>query len=385
MDLRKIETTVEYPKSKDRSDITNERYTDYNPGKNYVCCKGKIQTGPDVKKLIQTIIGLNVVPIIITIFTFQQLREDYDMTITLIFYLVTLFLNDLFLFVTAFMNPGIIKRFPYQLSKLPSEDKTPQQEIEIFRENHVFVYRYCETCKIYRPPRASHCGHCNNCVLRLDHHCPWLGSDVGLRNYRFYFFFLVFTSIEALFSIALCFVNIIQAIINETNEEDSQALNIIKNSWWNYLIIILQLRLTYYIFGLLFLHCKLITKNITTREKIKNIYEDKKNPFDQGFLKNWLTLFSKIPANNFSYSDFLTHNELKSLKNELNLGEYGKPTKISDNFSFTDDYVNDENTDNYNQVNIKELKLVTDQIHDIEMGQWENNQKWQEISEKDIM
>ncbi|KAJ6254248.1 s-acyltransferase [Anaeramoeba flamelloides] len=359
MDLRKIETTVEYPKSKDRSDVTNKRYSEYNPGKNYVCCKGKIQTGPHVKKLILTIIGLNVIPIIIIIFTFQQLWKDHDMTITFIFYLATLFLNDLFLFVTAFMNPGIIKRFPYKLSKLPSEDKKPQQEIEIFRENQVFVYRYCETCKIYRPPRASHCRHCNNCVLRLDHH--WL------------------------FSISLCLFNIIQAIINGIDEEDSQALNVLKNSWWNYLIIIPQSKLTRYIFHLLFLHCKLITKNITTREKAKHTYKGKKNPFDQGLLKNWLTLFSKMSPNNFSYSDFLTHNELKSLKNELNLGKHGKPAKISDNFSFTDDYANDENTDNYNQVNIKELKLVTDQIHDIEMDQWENNQKWHEISEKDIM
>jgi hypothetical protein len=51
-------------------------------------------------------------------------------------------------------------------------------------------YRWCRTCKIIRPPRASHCPDCGNCCLRHDHHCPFVNNCVGQRNYHFFFGFI---------------------------------------------------------------------------------------------------------------------------------------------------------------------------------------------------
>lgn len=66
---------------------------------------------------------------------------------------------------------------------------------------HFVNYVFCYSCFIFRPPRTSHCASCDNCVQRFDHHCIWLGTCIGMRNYKFFFYFVVALNLNALFQI----------------------------------------------------------------------------------------------------------------------------------------------------------------------------------------
>lgn len=55
--------------------------------------------------------------------------------------------------------------------------------------------RFCKKCQCIKPDRTHHCSTCGQCVLKMDHHCPWLATCVGLRNYKAFLLFLLYTSL----------------------------------------------------------------------------------------------------------------------------------------------------------------------------------------------
>ncbi|KAL0567887.1 hypothetical protein V5O48_014107 [Marasmius crinis-equi] len=63
-------------------------------------------------------------------------------------------------------------------------------------------YRYCSKDLFIKPYRTHHCRACGTCVLKYDHHCPWIGQCVGARNHKFFLNFNQATSIFTAYTLA---------------------------------------------------------------------------------------------------------------------------------------------------------------------------------------
>ena len=66
-----------------------------------------------------------------------------------------------------------------------------QERTRVLPDGHEVEEKWCRTCRIWRPPRASHCGQCNRCFHRFDHHCGVVGTCIAQSNHRFFIGFLL--------------------------------------------------------------------------------------------------------------------------------------------------------------------------------------------------
>ena len=87
--------------------------------------------------------------------------------ICLLFYITAL----VSLFIVSCSDPGLVKA-DSRYEGVPSSDVSAGRG-----------WRYCDLCSIYQPPGAVHCPDCNVCIEGYDHHCPWMGTCIGKKNF----------------------------------------------------------------------------------------------------------------------------------------------------------------------------------------------------------
>jgi hypothetical protein len=149
--------------------------------------------------------------------------------------------------------------------------------------------KWCATCRIWRPPRASHCAECNVCIDRFDHHCPWMGQCIGRRNYRWFFSFVVSVCVLSLYTAALSAVAFGRALshvptaIRLPTDRLGEAVEEIPAAGVTMLAPGLILLC---VMPLLCYHCSLICRNTTTSEDLKGTFSESANPFDTSCTKN---------------------------------------------------------------------------------------------------
>lgn len=54
--------------------------------------------------------------------------------------------------------------------------RPPARTMEVVINKYVVKLKYCYTCKMFRPPRTSHCSVCDNCVGKPR---KWKGAEIS--------------------------------------------------------------------------------------------------------------------------------------------------------------------------------------------------------------
>ena len=273
--------------------ITNYKFW---TGANYFPFKAQIIEGPqNFKPTLMTGTAITIGIILFLIFESEYLNDEITIFIPILFSL--LYIAILFNLITAsFIDPGIIRRFDLKDFNNIKQRKEKQERIvsRIFQLGNIMSYKYCYTCGIMRPNRSTHCSECNNCVERLDHHCPWMGNCTGKRNYIYFFIFLTLLNILQILVIIFCLIHIIQQIRDDSNLNDKLPLDKKKEHLTSFsfcevimslYLIIYNIFFMFFTMPLIVYHINLILTNVTTKEKIRDAFYHG-NPFIRNKIQN---------------------------------------------------------------------------------------------------
>lgn len=200
------------------------------------------------------------------------------------------------LIVTATRNPGVLPKQRNGLAEGPKNVSTLQSQTldytglpqRVIIAGVLVQLKYCEECNVhsgclYRPPRTSHCRVCNCCVESFDHHCPWLGTCIGRRNYRVFLAFLICTTALCLASISLALAQLAQA-----GAEEGMA----------WVVLIGGLAGGWFLLGLCGFHIYLGSTGQSTKERCRK--RPTYNPYVQSCPRNCDSLCcSPLPRSHF--------------------------------------------------------------------------------------
>ncbi|XP_015438454.1 PREDICTED: palmitoyltransferase ZDHHC18 [Dufourea novaeangliae] len=263
------------------------------PGRNRFCCDGRVMMGPQIGIFYVTVCLIAGTSGLFFIFDCPFLTVHITPAIPVIGGLLFIFVMSA-LFRTSFSDPGVIPR------ATPDEAAYIEKQIEVPNNGNSKMYRppprtkevlvkgqpvklkYCFTCKIFRPPRASHCSLCDNCVERFDHHCPWVGNCVGRRNYRYFYAFIVSLVFLCVFILACAVTHLIML-----TRDGRPFLEAVRISPGSVVVGVICFFSVWSILGLAGFHTHLTTSNQTTNEDIKGSFSIKvgqgsSNPYSQG-------------------------------------------------------------------------------------------------------
>nr|XP_020451247.1 palmitoyltransferase ZDHHC2 isoform X2 [Monopterus albus] len=160
------------------------------------------------------------------------------------------------------------------------------KDLPIYTRTNSGAIRFCDHCHLLKPDRCHHCSVCDKCILKMDHHCPWVNNCVGFSNYKFFMLFLAYSLLYCLFITATDLQYFIKFWMNGL--PDSQAKFHILFLFFSASMFSVSLA------SLFIYHCWLVCKNRSTLEAVRAPvfrHGTDKNGFSLGFNKNFRQVF----------------------------------------------------------------------------------------------
>ncbi|KAF3694065.1 Palmitoyltransferase ZDHHC9 [Channa argus] len=268
------------------------------PGKNTFCCDGRVMMARQKGVFYLTLFLIIGTCSLFFAFECPYLAVHLSPAIPVFAVLLFLFVMAMLL-RTSFSDPGVLPRaLPEEATfiemeieaangNVPAGQRPPPRIRNVQINNQIVKLKYCYTCKIFRPPRASHCSICDNCVDRFDHHCPWVGNCVGKRNYRYFY---LFTLSLSLLTIYIFTFDIVHVVMRKYQTHRCIVWPASPETGFTVLEVLVCFFTLWSVVGLTGFHTYLISLNQTTNEDIKGSWSGKnrvQNPYShKNIIKN---------------------------------------------------------------------------------------------------
>ncbi|XP_018395429.1 PREDICTED: palmitoyltransferase ZDHHC2 isoform X4 [Cyphomyrmex costatus] len=134
------------------------------------------------------------------------------------------------------------------------------QDLPVTNRTIKGAMRFCEKCQLIKPDRTHHCSVCGTCVLKMDHHCPWVNNCVGFHNYKFFILFLAYGLLYCMFITATSLQYFIQFWKGELDGMGRFHL---------LFLFFVALMFAVSLISLFFYHCYLVIHNRSTLEAFR--------------------------------------------------------------------------------------------------------------------
>ncbi|OII74581.1 DHHC family palmitoyl transferase [Cryptosporidium ubiquitum] len=241
--------------------------------------------------ILPVIFVVTIIMCLYLIYTFYHIipliEEDSESGIAQVVFFNIFVLMTLICFVLSILTkPGEIPNTPEWSIKATEGRARSDLKSKELKSNG--ERRYCKWCAKYKPDRTHHCRVCRTCVLKMDHHCPWISNCVGWGNHKHLLLLIFYSAISCSF-ITITLAPTLNTSLNMSTIRFGDIVALL-------LAEILSAFLVVVLFSFFFFHLWLVFNSMTTIEFCeKSRSTSYTNLWFKGYMHSFKQVFGSNP------------------------------------------------------------------------------------------